>query len=138
MSILRDEEDREVRDEELILEQVYKYYTELYTQPTVSAAEKHEQDKVLTLIDQLVSEEENLQLTALPGAEELRNMVKDLPSDKSPGEDGLLAEVLHELWDEISPCCLKFIQEPWHSKRIGKYNTRAIIPKNEKKDDLRN
>ncbi|KAL2620722.1 hypothetical protein R1flu_000927 [Riccia fluitans] len=30
MSILCDEEDREVRDKELILEQVYNYYTELY------------------------------------------------------------------------------------------------------------
>ncbi|KAL2651270.1 hypothetical protein R1flu_019398 [Riccia fluitans] len=74
------------------------------------------QDRTLTLLDRLVSEEDNKRLAEVPGAEELKELVRDLPSDKSPGEDGLSAEVLRELWDEISPGCLQFIQEVWHSK----------------------
>ncbi|KAL2631585.1 hypothetical protein R1flu_016271 [Riccia fluitans] len=61
------------------------------------------------------------------GVAELSDMVKNLPLDKSPGEDGLPVEVLRELWEDINPCSLQFIQEAWHSKRIGKYNLGAII-----------
>ncbi|KAL2607687.1 hypothetical protein R1flu_026260 [Riccia fluitans] len=141
MTILRDEENREIRDEESILECVYRYYTELYTQPKISSVESQEQVKALTLIDHRVSKEDNLQLMEVPGVEELRDTVKNLPLDESLGEYGLPAEVLRELWEVISTCCLEFIQEAWHSKQIGKYNIGAIIklnPKNEKREDLRN
>ncbi|KAL2612920.1 hypothetical protein R1flu_024612 [Riccia fluitans] len=136
-----DEEDREIRDEETILEYVHKYYAELYAQPTVSSADKHEQEDILTLIDQLVSEEENIRLLEVPGVPELRDTVKSLPLDKSPKEDGLPAEVLRELRNDISSCCLELIKEVWHNKRIGKFKAGAIIkliPKNEKKEALRN
>ncbi|KAL2631584.1 hypothetical protein R1flu_016270 [Riccia fluitans] len=51
MNSLRDEEDREIRDEETILNYVYKYYADLYTQPAISAAHRQEQEEELTLID---------------------------------------------------------------------------------------
>ncbi|KAL2653641.1 hypothetical protein R1flu_021769 [Riccia fluitans] len=60
MTYLWDEEDREIRDEEKILEYVYKYYAELYAQPAIFQADKREQENTLTLVDQLVSEEDNL------------------------------------------------------------------------------
>ncbi|KAL2608173.1 hypothetical protein R1flu_026746 [Riccia fluitans] len=121
MTMLRDKEGREVWNEEDILSQVYKYYTELYTQPIVSSAERQEQNKVLTLIEHHVSDEDNFKLMELPGSEELSEADQALPLQKSPGEDGLPVKVLRELWDEIGPCCLKFVQEAWHTKRIGKW-----------------
>ncbi|KAL2633731.1 hypothetical protein R1flu_005210 [Riccia fluitans] len=90
---------------------------------------------------QLMSEEDNLRLVEVLGLTELNDMMKNLPLDKSLSEDGLPVEVLRELWDEIIPYCLKFIQEAWHSKRLSKFNTGAIIkliPKNEKKEVLHN
>ncbi|KAL2633604.1 hypothetical protein R1flu_005083 [Riccia fluitans] len=123
-----------------ILEYVYNYYSELYEQP-ISLADKREEERTLTLVDQLVSEEDNLRLMEVPGVEELKDTIKNLPLGKSPGEDGLSVEVLREIWDEISPCCLEFIQEAWHSKLIGNFNTGAIIkllPKSERQEELCN
>ncbi|KAL2652227.1 hypothetical protein R1flu_020355 [Riccia fluitans] len=51
MEILRDEEDREIRIKEIILDYVYNYYAELYTQPAVSAEHQQEQEETLNLID---------------------------------------------------------------------------------------
>ncbi|KAL2650282.1 hypothetical protein R1flu_018410 [Riccia fluitans] len=50
-------------------------------------------------------------LIALPSSEELNEAVKELPVNKAPEEDGLIAEVLHELWEEVGPGCLRFVQE---------------------------
>ncbi|KAL2632691.1 hypothetical protein R1flu_004170 [Riccia fluitans] len=141
MSCLWDEEGTLVQDKELILQRVHKYYKELYSQPAITLAEQREQDRTLNLIDQRVSEEDNARLMALPGADELKDAVKELPANKAPGEDGLTAEVLHEMWEEVSPGCLKFVQEVWQNKRIGQCNFEAIIkliPKNDKKEELKN
>ncbi|KAL2641305.1 hypothetical protein R1flu_008892 [Riccia fluitans] len=123
MAVLQDGENREIRDKENILEQVNKYYKELHAQPAVSEAEKCEQREVLTLVDQLVSEEDNRRLMAIPEAEEINETIKALPSSKAPGEDGLPAEVLKELWEEIGENYINFIQEAWRSKRISQYNS---------------
>ncbi|KAL2653622.1 hypothetical protein R1flu_021750 [Riccia fluitans] len=142
MTYLRDEEDREIRDEEKnsgVRPQVL--CRTLCSTNNVFYRDKREQEDTFTLTDQLVSEEENIRLLEVPGAMELNDKVKSLPLDKSPMEDGLPAEVLQELWDDLSPCCLEFIQEVWHNKQIGKFNAGAIIkliPKNEKKEALRN
>ncbi|KAL2620052.1 hypothetical protein R1flu_000257 [Riccia fluitans] len=96
---------------------------------------------MLTLVDQFVSEEDNIRLMEMSGLVELNDTMKRLPLGKSPGEDGLPVEVLRELWDDISPYCLKLIQEAWHYKQLIKFNTRAIIkliPKIEKKEMLCN
>ncbi|KAL2611481.1 hypothetical protein R1flu_023173 [Riccia fluitans] len=141
MPFLKVEGDRQITEEDEILEYVHKYYSALYTQPSISLDEKREQERTLSLVDQLVSEEDNRCLMETPGAEELEHTVKNLPSGKSPRKDRISAEVLKELWEEIGPCCLRFIQEAWISKRIGVSNTRAVIkllPKNEKKEELKN
>ncbi|KAL2622829.1 hypothetical protein R1flu_003034 [Riccia fluitans] len=65
MSILRDGENREVRDEDLILQQ-------------------------------LVSDEDNSLLMTIPDDAELDEIVKALPLEKAPGEDGLPVEVLRQ------------------------------------------
>ncbi|KAL2610343.1 hypothetical protein R1flu_028916 [Riccia fluitans] len=116
MTLLWDEEDRDIRDEDAILEQVYKYYADLYSQPPISSADKWEQDKTLNLIDHRVYEKDNLKLMAEPGIEEPSEEIKKLPLNKSLEEDSLSAEVLREMWDEISPCSHKFIWEVWHNK----------------------
>ncbi|KAL2623954.1 hypothetical protein R1flu_008199 [Riccia fluitans] len=139
--MLRDTEDREIIDERSILDYVHKYYADLYSQPTVSFAEIREQDAALNFVNHRVTEDDNHRLTEVPRAEELSNTVKSLPLEKSPGEDGLPVEVLRELWEEIGTGCLQFIQEAWKSKRIGKYNSGAVIkliPKNTRKEDLKN
>ncbi|KAL2609191.1 hypothetical protein R1flu_027764 [Riccia fluitans] len=141
MAVLRDEKNKEITDEKGILDLVHNYYASLYKQPTVTIEEKSDQARALTLIDSFVSGEDNARLMEVPDAEEIRTTVHELPLDKSPGEDGLPVEVLRELWEEIGFHCLEFVQEAWRKKRIGKSNTGAIIkliPKNEKKDELKN
>ncbi|KAL2624036.1 hypothetical protein R1flu_008281 [Riccia fluitans] len=97
MTTLRDEEDRHITDEEEIFQQVHKYYEHLYTQPTVTFAESREQARALTLIDRFVPDDDNRRLEEVPGAKVLKEMVEDLPPDKSSREDGVPAEVLQEL-----------------------------------------
>ncbi|KAL2642800.1 hypothetical protein R1flu_010387 [Riccia fluitans] len=111
MAVLLDEEGREINDEDSILERVYKYYANLYSQPNLSYADCREQEKVLTMVDHRVSEEANRRLLETPGVDELTEAIKNLPLDKAPGEDRLPAEILRDLWKEISAGCLQFIQE---------------------------
>ncbi|KAL2629785.1 hypothetical protein R1flu_014471 [Riccia fluitans] len=92
MSVLWDDENKEVTEEDLHL--VHTYYANLYSQPTVSLTEAREQVRTLTLIDKGVSKEDNTRLEELLNAEELRDTINDLPSDKLPREDSLPVEVL--------------------------------------------
>ncbi|KAL2649475.1 hypothetical protein R1flu_017603 [Riccia fluitans] len=119
MEILIDDEGRELRDEDAILEQVQSYYKALYTQPRITVADMQEQRRALSLIDPLITKNDNKKLSELPGADELWQIVKDLPSDKSPGEDGIPVEVLRALWDVVGEGCLAFVREAWTTKRIG-------------------
>ncbi|KAL2622713.1 hypothetical protein R1flu_002918 [Riccia fluitans] len=99
------------------------------------------QEQRRALIDPLITKNDNKKLSELPGADELWQIVKDLPSNKSPGEDGIPVEVLQALWDVVGEGCLAFVREAWTTKRIGRYNAGAIIkliPKNERKETLRN
>ncbi|KAL2611365.1 hypothetical protein R1flu_023057 [Riccia fluitans] len=138
---LVEEGGREITKEGAIMERVHSYYTDLYKQPLISQDDRREQEETLMLVDQLVSEEENLKLTATPDEGELEETMKLLPKGKAPREDGLPIEVLRELWTEISSHCLQFLREAWQQQRIGKSNTRAIvklIPKSDKKEEVRN
>ncbi|KAL2608864.1 hypothetical protein R1flu_027437 [Riccia fluitans] len=92
MSYLLEEDGRKLRDEDVIMERVHSYYLELYKQPTISLADRRQQEETLTLVDTLVSEEENNRLAETPGADELEETIKSLPAGKAPGEDGLPVE----------------------------------------------
>ncbi|KAL2652687.1 hypothetical protein R1flu_020815 [Riccia fluitans] len=141
MMLLRDKDGQEITKESEILDYVYSFYTDLYSQPPVPLAESREQENAPSLIGQLVTAEENRHLREAPGPEELKDTVKNLPLEKSPGEDGLPIEVLRELWEETGTGCLHFVQEAWKNKRIGKYNSGAVIkliPNNSRKEDLKN
>ncbi|KAL2652666.1 hypothetical protein R1flu_020794 [Riccia fluitans] len=77
MLILQGGENQEVRDEELILKQVSNYYKELYSQPKIMKTEKKKQGEVLTLVDQLVSDEDNRRLMTIPDTAELDEIVTE-------------------------------------------------------------
>ncbi|KAL2613607.1 hypothetical protein R1flu_025299 [Riccia fluitans] len=141
MTALLDDEGREINDENLILGRIHKYYADLYSQPALTLEDCKEQERTLTILDRRVSEETNHKLLETPGVEELNEAVKKLPLDKALGEDGLPAEILRDLWEEINIGCLQFIHEVWKNKRIGRFNAGAVIkllPKNENKEHLRN
>ncbi|KAL2652552.1 hypothetical protein R1flu_020680 [Riccia fluitans] len=120
MTTLLDDEGREVKEENKILNRIHSYYRNLCAQPATPLAEVREQTAALGLVDCCVTEEDNNRLMKIPGAVEVKGTVKNLPLGKSPGEDGLPVEVLHELWEETGEGCLQFIQEAWKSKRISR------------------
>ncbi|KAL2649884.1 hypothetical protein R1flu_018012 [Riccia fluitans] len=141
MSSLQTNGGTVIKNEDLILNQVLKFYTTLYAQPTLTQEEIQEQGKALTLLKWLVFEEDNRLLMALPDEAEVSKAVSDLPSNKAPDEDGLTAEVLREMWSEVGAGCLHFVQEVWRSKRLGKLNSGAIVKlilKSEEKAKLSN
>ncbi|KAL2621007.1 hypothetical protein R1flu_001212 [Riccia fluitans] len=80
MTLLRDDENRELKDEREILENISQYYTNLYAQPAISRTKLQEQESVLTLVDRLVTEEENGRLLEIPEAAELEEVLNPVKS----------------------------------------------------------
>ncbi|KAL3696686.1 hypothetical protein R1sor_010762 [Riccia sorocarpa] len=64
-----------------------------------------------------------------------------LKADKSPGADGLTAEVLRTSWSWTKAACYALIKEFWRTGRLGKNDVMGVIKllaKSEEKHFLRN
>ncbi|KAL3700190.1 hypothetical protein R1sor_018212 [Riccia sorocarpa] len=96
---LKDEEEELVTDEDHILEQIHGFYTELYTREELPNDHLQQETAILSTLEKRLTEEENLQIATEPNQEEIKRIVDLLPKGKSPGIDGVTAEVIQESWE---------------------------------------
>ncbi|KAL2643436.1 hypothetical protein R1flu_011023 [Riccia fluitans] len=71
MSSLQAEDGTEIKNEDLIMDHVLKFYTTPYAQRAITQEEVQEQSKALALLDWTVSDEENRKLLEIPEADEV-------------------------------------------------------------------
>ncbi|KAL3693269.1 hypothetical protein R1sor_006920 [Riccia sorocarpa] len=122
-------------DEGEILEEVHRFYGELFHQPTITSSQRAEVQACLVNTNKKVSREQNLDLIRRPAEEEVEITVKLLKADKSPGADGLTAEVLRASWSWTRAACFALIDEFWKTKRLGENDVTGVIkllPKSER------
>ncbi|KAL3678728.1 hypothetical protein R1sor_021684 [Riccia sorocarpa] len=71
--------------------------------------QKMERQQVLRLIDKKVTPDGNRQLERKPTEEDLDDCIQRLTKDKASGLDGVSADVLRELWEEVKPLCVQML-----------------------------
>lgn len=109
---------------DLIMQSAQDYYTKLFTKDEVVEHNIEERKMALKLITTKVTEEENEVLVATPTHEEVNKVVRNMPTRKSPGLDGMTFEVLKKCWPFVGQVCREMIVKCWEG---GEMTTKALM-----------
>ncbi|KAL3680440.1 hypothetical protein R1sor_023396 [Riccia sorocarpa] len=130
-----------IEDRGKILEEVGRFYKQLYTEDGETDQANEERRVILQGINKKVTPAENRKLEQLLLEDELEECIKNLARDKAPGLDGVSADVLREVWSEVKPLCMQVLSEFWEDEQMTsatKKGVTKLIPKNEEKSMLTN
>ena len=105
-SVIEREDGQMGYKEEEIVQVIGDYFAKLFTSTPGERA-----DAVRRALRPIVSEEDNVNLIAIPTAEEIKEAAFSIHADKAPGPDGFSAGFFHTHWDKIGPDIVKEIQE---------------------------
>ncbi|KAL3698736.1 hypothetical protein R1sor_012812 [Riccia sorocarpa] len=130
-----------ITSERGVMQEIGRFYADLYEQPEVSTGEELAREQVLSYGDTKVSSQQNEALAAVPEMEELEKIVKGLPEEKAPGLDGVTAEVLTRCWSFMKIDCLAMLVSFWEDGVLTLCDSKGVIkllPKNAERQRLRN
>lgn len=130
---LRLEDGTVIENEEDILLEVFRFYSTLYRSNLEVTNNYLDRQNVLKLIQKTITEEYNESMLELPSEDEIKRMVRDLPKEKSPGIDGVTAEVLQQFWPVMKPVCIALVHAYWIDGRLTSKASAGVIkliPKN--------
>ncbi|KAL3679560.1 hypothetical protein R1sor_022516 [Riccia sorocarpa] len=130
-----------LEDQVEILEEVQRFYQELYTAEEDTDEVLETRRKVVERIDRGLTTTDNRVLEEVPSEELITRIVMEMPREKSPGLDGVMVEILRIGWEFMKEDCFLMVQGFWDKKKlIGKDRKGVIklIPKNERKHLLKN
>ncbi|KAL3693334.1 hypothetical protein R1sor_006985 [Riccia sorocarpa] len=97
---------------EEILAETSRFYQNLFSEESDFEEEIRSNTlrEGLGLLKKKLDSVQNRSLEAVPGMEEIERIVNLLPSEKSPGLDGVTSEVIRDLWPWIKEDCRRMIQ----------------------------
>ena len=124
-----------INDPELIALHTTNHFQNIFCASSVLQASSLVED----CIPNLVSEQSNTILTALPSNSEIHNAVFSLSRDSSPGPDGFGAYFYQIYWDIIKKDMIQAVQEFFLTgKLLNNYNSNSIvlIPKTSNADTI--
>jgi len=135
---LKDADGSVLEDRRQMHERVRGFYQDLYTSAPMDPEAR---TKLLNTVQPALDAAATLSCEGLLTLEELTKAAKQLPSNRSPGPDGIPAEFYREFWPELGPLLLRATNEAFEagllptSQRTG-YIT--LIPKKGDLQDLSN
>ncbi|KAK9903716.1 hypothetical protein M0R45_001017 [Rubus argutus] len=95
-----------LHDNDLISAQVVHHFMIAFTRDTTIS----NTGLVEKIIPQLVTNDENLMLSALPSVEEITATVKSMDAYSAPGPDGIGGIFFHHFWEVISSDVINAVQ----------------------------
>ena len=107
-----------------VKEIVHEYYKTLYTNEPEDEAK---QDELLQNIDKIINEDQKSNMDAPIENDELKQSLKDLQNNKSPGNDGLTKEFYLFFWNELEIPFKKMLDDVKRSKEMTNSQKRGII-----------
>ena len=126
--LIREDGSHTTTQEEIIHEQ-YKFYSDLYkSDPNISFC-------ITNNTNLKLSHEQITQLQAEFSAEEIKSAVFSLAKGKSPGPDGLSAEIYQKFWASIGQVYIDFLNEAFQEEQMSGSTMQGIlnlIPKQKK------
>ncbi|KAL3682870.1 hypothetical protein R1sor_000892 [Riccia sorocarpa] len=122
ISALRLETGEVITDKGRILQLIEKTYSELYTAEPETGNIREARAEILQMMDRKLSSQQNKSLEETPTEELIEETVKSLPLEKSPGFDGVTAEVLVVGWDSMSGDCFRMVRKEESEGRLQGVN----------------
>ncbi|KAE8745526.1 hypothetical protein FOCC_FOCC007789, partial [Frankliniella occidentalis] len=116
-------------EQEEISEYVHGHFQKLFQPPTDNG---QQETPLLDEVEACITEADNEALLASITAEELLQAVRLCPRNKSPGEDGLTAELYLEAWDVIGEDLREVFNEMLGRRSVApshKQGVMVLIPK---------
>ncbi|KAL3687195.1 hypothetical protein R1sor_013504 [Riccia sorocarpa] len=141
MTVLETADGRLLEDQEEIVKEVFRYYTDLYKADEETEEVLDRRRVVIDKIDRRLSGADNTMLEEVPSEELITTIVMEMPKEKSPGIDGVMVEILQIGWEFMREDCLLMVQSFWEKKELKGKDSRGIIkliPKNDRKHLLTN
>ncbi|KAL3685807.1 hypothetical protein R1sor_003829 [Riccia sorocarpa] len=141
ITILQTEEGAALTEDEDILKEVQRNYSELYNREPEGEAALLQRQEVLQLMDKKLTGVQNQILRDTPDADLIERTVRALPKEKSPGIDGVVVEVLRLGWSFMHEDCVKMVQKVWAVQKLLPRDSKGVIKllaKNEEKAWLKN
>ncbi|KAL3689287.1 hypothetical protein R1sor_015596 [Riccia sorocarpa] len=125
-----------IREEGRVMEIIGESYSTLYAEEEDTAEIRQKRETTLELIDRRLTAEQKSSLDEEPSEELIEEVVRSLPKDKSPGCDGVIAEVLLAGWEFMCQDCYKMVRQVWRLGRILRRDNRGVIKLIPKAEDL--
>ncbi|KAL3686155.1 hypothetical protein R1sor_004177 [Riccia sorocarpa] len=130
-----------IDDREGILEEVHKFYEDLYAAEVETDSMRENRRVVVGRIDRRFTSEQNLTLEEMPSEELITTIVMEMPKEKSPGLDGVMVEILRIGWEFMREECFQMVQSFWDHKKLRGKDSKGVIkliPKNDRRHLLQN
>ena len=126
--------DKQIVDQENIIQEVVRFYTGLYSSQNVSERLMSEylQD---TNVEYTLSESEKMTCEGLLTITECTETINKMKKNKSPGKDGLPVEFYLTFWEEIKYMVVNALNDAYQKGEMSSSQKRAIITLLYKKDD---
>ncbi|KAL3682750.1 hypothetical protein R1sor_000772 [Riccia sorocarpa] len=135
INLLIKEDGHRVEDDNQILQELHSYYSALYKQDPISIEVEALRKQVLENSKMQISRQQNERLVERPEEEEIGNVIRDLKNEKSPGIDGMTAEVLKVLWKEARQDVIDFVQSFWETEKLTWKQQTGVIKLTPKEGD---
>ena len=121
----------EIEAKELILDELYQFYSDLYTEKNTVTIEEDYLDNIQ--IPQ-VKHEDQLMLNALPTLDEMEIAVKQLNQEKCPGLDGLPIEFVSTFYNKLKYTLHSVYIKSIETNKLPNSTTNGVIALMEKID----
>ena len=119
-----------IKDFEGIKKAAHSFFKDMYNAPEENPIDVNSYP--IDLIPQLVSEEENMILTAPISLKEIKKALDLMEANKAPGPDGFSARFYKSCWTTIKDDLLKMVRKSQSCTKIGGGTNSyflALIPK---------
>ncbi|KAL3682679.1 hypothetical protein R1sor_000701 [Riccia sorocarpa] len=121
------EDGSTITDQESIKREVLSNFQELYGQPRPPEEDVALRKDLLDNLGSRVSREQQLLLDDESSEGELRDLLKLIPSGKSPGLDGIGIEIIAALWPSIGRLFSLAVLDYWRSGQLHSYFKDGIL-----------
>ena len=124
LNITENGQSTTTNDPDKIMTHTYNFYKDLFTR---SETDDDETKKLFSCINKRLSPESVAKLEAPMTKKELYNALKQMPSNKTPGIDGIPAEFYLLFWDSIGDDFFEAVIDGFSRKKLSPSQRTAIL-----------
>jgi exonuclease III len=134
ITLLVDEEGKEIEGQKKILNEELRYYKNLYTQPADDIGRTEAKNFFLNEDIPKISDDDRAECDLDISLTEVAKALKELKNGKTPGTDGFPPDYYKFFWKDLGILVYESIQHAWTKKEMSVDQKRGVINLIPKKD----